>query len=61
MSCEHLICANCNGPVVEGRCAACREAKARVHHHPSGLTPQVLIAIALIAVLCLLLAAHVLP
>lgn len=32
MSCEHLICASCAGPVVEGRCAACRAAKVQVHH-----------------------------
>lgn len=61
MSCEHLICANCHGPVVEGRCPACREAKARMHHHSSGLTPQVLIAIALILTLGLLIGTHVLP
>lgn len=60
MSCEHLICANCHGPVVEARCPACREAKTRVHHHPSGLTPQVLIAVALILLLGLLAATHVL-
>ncbi|MEV0405660.1 hypothetical protein [Actinoallomurus sp. NPDC050550] len=31
MSCEHLICARCSGPVVEGRCPACRAARAEVH------------------------------
>lgn len=60
MSCEHLICANCNGRVVEGRCPACSEAKARLHHHSSALTPQVLIAIALILALGLLIGTHVL-
>ncbi len=30
MSCEHLICAHCAGPVVEGRCPVCREARAHV-------------------------------
>ncbi|HWG03131.1 MAG TPA: hypothetical protein VG164_14955 [Trebonia sp.] len=59
MSCEHLICAHCAGPVVEGRCRVCREAKARVHHHASGLPPQVLIAVALILLLGLLVAMHV--
>jgi hypothetical protein len=58
MSCEHLICAHCNGPVVEGRCPACREARARVHHHNT-VKPQVLIALALVLVVMLLLAAHV--
>jgi hypothetical protein len=60
MSCEHLICAHCNGPVVEGRCPACREARARVHHRNT-LKPQVLIALALVLVVMLLLAAHVVP
>jgi hypothetical protein len=60
MSCEHLICAQCSGPVVEGRCPACRAARAHVHHHgPVGLTPQLLIAIALILLLGLLIATHV--
>jgi hypothetical protein len=61
MSCEHLICAQCAGPVVEGRCPVCRAARAQMHHHGSGgLTPQLLIAAALILLLGLLIAAHVL-
>ena len=59
MSCEHLICANCGGPVVEGRCPACRAARDRVHHHASGVTPQILIAVALILLMGLLVATHV--
>ena len=60
MSCEHLICAQCAGPVVEGRCPVCRAARAQVHHHGhSGLSPQVLIAVALILLLGLLIATHV--
>jgi hypothetical protein len=51
MSCEHLICAACAGPVVEGRCAVCREGRAKVHHHGfQGLSPLVL---ALLVVLLL--------
>lgn len=61
MSCEHLICANCGGPVVEARCPACRAARERVHHHSSGITPQVLIAVALILLMGLLIATHVVP
>jgi len=54
MSCEHLICAQCAGPVVEGRCPACRAARQEVHHH-SMASPQLLIAvIAVLAVLMLL-------
>jgi hypothetical protein len=60
MSCEHLICAHCAGPVIEGRCPVCRAARAEHHHHgSSGLSPQVLIAAALVLLLALLIATHV--
>jgi hypothetical protein len=58
MSCEHLICAQCAGLVVEGNCPACRAARAEVHHPQSGLGPQLAIA-ALVAVLLLMVAMHV--
>lgn len=61
MSCEHLVCANCAGPVVEGRCAVCRAARADVHSHlPFGLTPQLMAIVAIITVVAvaLLAAAH---
>jgi hypothetical protein len=62
MSCEHLVCAHCAGPVVEGRCSACRAARAHVHHHgPANITPQLLVAVALLLLLALLIATHVLP
>ena len=57
MSCEHLICARCGGPVSEGRCPACRSAKADVHHQTS-YRPHILIALAMLIVLLALLAAH---
>jgi hypothetical protein len=61
MSCEHLICAHCAGPVVEGRCPVCRASRAQVHHHgPGSPSPQLLIAAALILLLGLLIAVHVL-
>jgi hypothetical protein len=58
MSCEHLICAQCAGPVVEGRCPACRHAKADVHHdaHPGHGVPLLLLAV--ILTLLLMLALH---
>ncbi len=60
MSCEHLICANCASPVIEGRCPVCRAARAEMHHHGSAyLTPQFLIAVGLLLLLGLLIAAHV--
>jgi hypothetical protein len=57
MSCEHLICARCAGPVVEGRCEACRAAKGQVHHaQPRYGIPLLLMA--LIATLLLIVALH---
>jgi hypothetical protein len=55
MSCEHLICAQCAGPVVEGRCPACRAARQEVHHH-SMASPQLLIAAILVLAVVMLLA-----
>jgi len=55
MSCEHLICAQCAAPVVEGRCPACRLARAQVHRHSSGLSVPLLLA-ALLALLLLTVA-----
>ena len=55
MSCEHLICAQCAGPVVEGRCPACRASRDHVHHH-SGTNPQLIIAAILALAFVLLLA-----
>jgi hypothetical protein len=56
MSCEHLICAQCAGPVVEGRCPACRAARQEVHHHHFNATPQMVIAALLLLTLLMLLA-----
>jgi hypothetical protein len=57
MSCEHLICAQCAGPVVEGRCSVCRTARAEVHRGTPSLTSPLLIA-ALLLMLLLVLALH---
>ena len=56
MSCEHLICAQCAGPVVEGRCPSCRASRDHVHHQHSGATPQLIIAAILALAFVLLLA-----
>ena len=58
MSCEHLICAHCAGPVAEGRCPACRSARDHVHRssHVPGL--PVLLAVVLVALLLTLAAMH---
>jgi hypothetical protein len=36
MCCEHLICANCSGPVSEGGCNVCRGSRERMGHHDEG-------------------------
>jgi hypothetical protein len=56
MSCEHLICAQCASPVVEARCPACQAARAEVHHHHfSGLTPRLTVAVLVVLVLLTLI------
>jgi uncharacterized paraquat-inducible protein A len=57
MSCEHLICAQCAAPVVEGRCPACQAARAQVHRRSPGLSLPLLVA-ALLTLLLLTLALH---
>jgi hypothetical protein len=42
MCCEHLICANCSGPVVEGRCSVCRQGRQQFGHGSGGLPVQAL-------------------
>jgi hypothetical protein len=55
MSCEHLICAQCAGPVAEGRCPVCAAARARVHHHSGPGRTVPLIALALLVLLLMML------
>jgi len=56
MSCEHLICAQCAAPVVEGRCPACQLARAQIHRRSSGLSlPLLLAALAVLLLLTLAL------
>ncbi|GAA2214674.1 hypothetical protein GCM10009850_101390 [Nonomuraea monospora] len=58
MSCEHLVCAQCAHPVVEGRCPVCRANRERMHNHGfAGLSPA-LIALLLVVLLLLSLAAQ---
>jgi hypothetical protein len=58
MSCEHLICAQCAGPVVEGRCPACRAARDHVHHQHFRAPPQLIVAALLALAVVLLLVIH---
>jgi hypothetical protein len=56
VSCEHLICANCAGPVAEGRCAACRASRAELHFHGPHLSTQLLLAFAVVMLAALFFA-----
>ena len=56
--CEHLICANCGGPVVKGRCPACRATREQMHHGHANYTPHILIAAALLILVLAALAVH---
>jgi hypothetical protein len=58
VTCEHLICAHCAAPVVEGRCPACQAARAHVHRPLAGLHLP-LTAVILITLLLLLVALQV--
>jgi uncharacterized paraquat-inducible protein A len=58
MSCEHLACARCGGPVSEGRCPACRASRAELHHSHVSYTPHVLIAAALLILVLTALVVH---
>jgi hypothetical protein len=48
MSCEHLICAQCAGPVAEARCPVCRAAKSDLHHHHHGISLPYAVALLLL-------------
>jgi hypothetical protein len=60
MSCEHLICAQCAGPVAEGRCPVCRAARADFHAHGSGwsIPTAAIIAVLLVLFVALALRLH---
>jgi len=55
VSCEHLICAQCSNPVVEGRCPTCRIARAELHHRHGQPIPPAVILIALVLLFALAL------
>ncbi len=54
MSCEHLVCAACAGPVEQARCPVCRAARAEVHHHGASTVPP-LVIFAIVAAVALIL------
>lgn len=52
---EHLVCANCAGPVSEGRCRVCRASRERMNREGLPLSPALLVALAALVVLGALL------
>jgi len=50
MSCDHLICARCSNPVVEGHCPTCRTTRSELHRHGPAVPPALVLA-ALVALL----------
>jgi hypothetical protein len=58
MTCEHLICAQCGGPVAEGRCPTCRQARAHVHQHGHAMSAPLIAAVLLILALLAVAALH---
>ncbi|NGO68505.1 hypothetical protein [Streptomyces boncukensis] len=61
MTCDRLVCANCAGPVSEGRCAVCRAHRERLHRESSfaGLSPAALAGLLLTLIAVALLAQRV--
>lgn len=56
MTCEHLVCANCAGPVSEGRCAVCRASRERMHREGGlQISSTLLVALAVLIVAAALL------
>lgn len=48
MTCDHLVCANCNGRVSDGRCPVCRANRARMQDQQgpfAALSPATLLAL----------------
>ncbi|MEV7185300.1 hypothetical protein ACFU7Y_43150 [Kitasatospora sp. NPDC057542] len=48
MTCDHLVCANCNGRVSDGRCPVCRANRARMQEQQgpfAALSPATLLAL----------------
>ncbi|GAA2143749.1 hypothetical protein GCM10009760_30460 [Kitasatospora kazusensis] len=60
MTCDQLVCANCNGRVSDGRCPVCRANRARLQEQQgpfAALSPATLIAL-LVALLAVALIAR---
>ncbi|MFD2355494.1 hypothetical protein ACFSTC_48805 [Nonomuraea ferruginea] len=61
MSCQHLVCAQCAHPVIEGRCALCRANRERLHGHGfASLSPALIAVVLLVALFATLVLEHLL-
>jgi hypothetical protein len=59
MTWEHLVCANCAGPVSEGRCPVCRASRERLNRENGlQLSPTLLAVVAALAVIAAVLVQH---
>lgn len=61
MTLDRLVCANCAGPVAEGRCPTCRASRQRMQEQqgPLGnLSPAALIGLLVALIACALIARH---
>ena len=58
MSCEHLICAQCAGPVAEGRCPACRMPGPKCITTRHGPSVQLIVVVLLVLALLTLAGTH---
>jgi hypothetical protein len=59
MSCEHLVCAQCAHPVIEGRCPLCRANRERMHQHGfAGLSPALIILLLVVLLFATLVLKH---
>ncbi|MFD1831849.1 MULTISPECIES: hypothetical protein [Streptomyces] len=56
MTCDRLVCANCAGPVNEGRCSVCRAHRERMHQESGPFSLASLPPAALAALLITLIA-----
>lgn len=60
MTWEHLVCANCSGPVSEGRCPVCRASRQRLAEERGDgrglqISPTLLVVLAGVVIVAALL------
>ncbi|MFF4652642.1 hypothetical protein [Streptomyces sp. NPDC001380] len=61
MTCDRLVCANCAGPVSEGRCPVCRANRARLQQQQNpfaAVSPATLVVLLAAMIAVLVVARH---